>query len=88
MCGRVALTRLIPVHRLASLRSSFLAIYRHLLVGQAGIEPAVSLDKSFTDSPATFYGILTHIQAANLGWIRTNYLFVLNEMLYHMSYSP
>ncbi len=23
-----------------------------------------------------------------LGWIRTNYLFVLNETLYHMSYSP
>ena len=58
------------------------------MVGQVGIEPTESNDKSFTDSSATFYGILTHIQAANLGWIRTNYLFVLNETLYHMSYSP
>lgn len=30
----------------------------------------------------------THIQAAILGWIRTNYLFVYTETLYHMSYSP
>ena len=31
------------------------------MVGQVGIEPTESNDKSFTDSSATFYGILTHV---------------------------